>query len=98
MRVRAIEVDIKVEHEDGTTTQIPVKTSYQEPESLSEIKDLQMSEDDKLRAFQYGLYNIRAGKLRSENNLGGLAKKLVENKIFGSTKEALEFLVSRRAA
>lgn len=97
MRVRNIEVDVKIEHEDGTETSITVSDKYPEPESLADIKDLSMSDDDKLRAFNYGLYNIRSSKLRAANNFGSLARKMFESGLFGSTKEALEFIIKQRS-
>lgn len=97
MKIRKIDVDVKIEHEDGTNSTISVSDSYQEPESLRDVQELTISDDEKLRAFQYGLYNIRAGKLRSANNFGSLARKLVDSGVFESTKEALEFIIRRRS-
>lgn len=96
MKIREIEVDVKIVHDDGSEQSIKVKDQYQEPESLSDIPNLQMNDDDKLRAFCYGLYNIHSGKIRSANNFGSLARKLVEAKVFSSTKEALEFIIRNK--
>lgn len=96
MKLRKIDVDVKVELEDGTTQTISVSDSYQEPENWNDVQNLELSNEEKLRAFTYGLYNIRAGKLRSANNFGSLARKLVDSGVFDSTKEALEFIIRRR--
>jgi hypothetical protein len=96
MKIRQIDVDVKIIHDDGSEQTISVSDKYQEPETWSEVSDLQMSEDEKLRAFSYGLYNIKSGKVRSSHNFGSLARKLVESGVFGSTKEALEFVIRRR--
>jgi hypothetical protein len=96
MKLRKIEVDVKIELEDGQESVITVSDSYSEPESMSDVRDLSISDEDKIRAFQYGLYNIRSSKLRAANNFGSLARKLFETKVFGSTKEALEFIIKQR--
>ena len=93
MKLRKIDVDVKIEHEDGTESVISVSDSYSEPESLADVKELPISDEEKLRAFQYGLYNIRSSKLRW---IGSLARKLFDSKVFGSTKEAMEFIIKQR--
>src|SRR5574341_740123 len=96
MRVKEITVPITIVHDDGSEQKIEVAGKFQEIESLDELVDVQMSAADKVRCFNYGRDLMERGRLRSANNFGSLAKKLVETKVFESTKEALEFILRRR--
>jgi hypothetical protein len=96
MRIKEITVPVKIQSEDGTEFVVSVHHKYNEIERLSDIRDLQMSDDDKIRTFNYGMDILERGKVRSANNFGSLAKKLVDNGVFDTIKEALEFILTKR--
>jgi|SRR5215468_8975985 len=98
MKIKDIKVPITIKHDDGTESTMEIAGKYEEIENLSDLKNLQnMSDDDKVRCFNYGRDILERGKIRSANNFGSLARKLYETGVFGSTKEALEFIIHQKA-
>jgi hypothetical protein len=100
MKVREIEANVKIADDSGSIVSvINAKGKYSEPETWDEVLDSKsFSNDEKLRIFNYGLNTLEQSKLRSQNNLGPVCKKLVDAEIFTTHKEAFEHLIHLKNA
>ena len=72
-----------------------IKGEYSAPENMAEIKDM-FKEETILKTFLTGLRQIERNRIRAENNIMPVAKKLVDLKIYKTLEESVNFLLVQK--
>jgi len=91
MKTINFEVPVKV----AENLEFTIKGSYEAPENLNDATN-NYDEKTFLKIFLTGLRQIERNKVKAENNVVPVAKKLVELKVYKTLEESLNFILTQK--
>jgi hypothetical protein len=90
------QIDFVVPVQVTETLKFEIKGNYQQPENVDEINGHYQDKKELLRIFNTGLRQIERNKLKAENNIVPVAKKLVDLKVYKTIEESLDFILTQK--